>query len=95
MRRAAERAVPPSELWHYEDHPYAEKSLVLRRALGGARKWRNETVEVTGADVEAKCAAVAAYESQVGQVYRDRAELDARVRRSLSRRGGERLWRRR
>jgi LmbE family N-acetylglucosaminyl deacetylase len=97
VRRAAEAAFPDHDhLRYYEELPYARRWLAVRRALRGGgspvRRWVPETVRLEPADVDAKCRAVACYESQLGSAFRDEADLRRQVKAAL-RRGGERIWR--
>jgi hypothetical protein len=50
-------------------------------------------VELDPADVEARCTAILAYASQLGTAFEGERDLRRQVRREVSRRGGERLWR--
>jgi len=93
-RRAAERVFGAApEVRYYEDYPYSRSRFALRRALGRRRWWLPEVVELDPADVEARCAAILAYASQLGTAFEGERDLRRQVRREVSRRGGERLWR--
>ncbi len=94
VRRAAERVVPAERLWLYEDFPYARHPVVLRRRLGWRRwRWHSRRERLGSEDVEARCAASAAYASQWTTAFADREQLDRSIRRFVRQRGGERLWR--
>lgn len=95
-RRAAEAVFDRApELRFYEDYPYARSRFALRRALRRRRRWIAESEELDEVDVEARCAAVLAYPSQLRGLFDDERDLRRQLRRFIARRGGERLWRKR
>ncbi len=92
VRAAAERAWPAG-LAYYEDYPYAAQRGALRRVLGDdLRAWRPDVQEITPAGLEAKCAAIWAFASQMSTFFADRAAMEAQVRGYIEQVGGERLW---
>ena len=92
VRAAAEQAWPAG-LSYYEDYPYAATRGALRRVLGDdLRAWRPEVQEVTAAGLQAKCAAMWAFASQMSTFFADRAEMEAHVGGYIEQVGGERLW---
>ena len=94
VRRAALRALAPERIWQYEDFPYARSRRVLSRAFGRRHDWSRRVEPLSDEDVQARIDAIACYESQLGTAFKDRAQLERRVRRYVRRRGGERFWRR-
>lgn len=93
LRRAADQ-VFGEQLELYEDFPYVRKLGALGKALGERRRWHSRVEKLTQADLEAKIAAVNAYESQVTPLFGSTRKM----RRALAWRrfviGGERFWRR-
>jgi LmbE family N-acetylglucosaminyl deacetylase len=93
VRRALERARPDAAF--YEEFPYTEwKFFAVRRALGEPRAWRADVLPLADDEVAARLAAIEAYASQLGTLFRTPGRLRRQLRRSLRRTGGERLWRR-
>jgi LmbE family N-acetylglucosaminyl deacetylase len=92
-RRVARAVVAPERLWLYEDFPDARSRLAVARALVRRRRWEPRVETLAETDLQAKCRAIACYESQLLTAFRDAAEMERRVRRFARRRGGERLWR--
>ena len=91
-RTAAEMA--SRDLSYYEEIPYAEKWLALRRTLGHRADWEHQVVPFEEVDLEAKIAACSAYASQIEGLYKTPQRLDRALRRRFRNLGGERLWRR-
>jgi LmbE family N-acetylglucosaminyl deacetylase len=81
----------------YEDYPYAEKQPAVRDALGDPTAWRSELVILSPVDLDAKVASIACYGSQISSFWRDRKEMERRVRAYARAVGGgkaaERYWR--
>lgn len=84
-----ERDGQQCDLGYYEDFPYNEKRFsgwTLRRGL------RPLLAPVSEASLEARCAAIAAYPSQVAPLFDTEVAMRGRVTRITRRLGGERLW---
>lgn len=93
-RRAAEEAFE-ADPHYYEDFPYSRKRWVRWKAMGRPWAWRSETWAVSDEALGAKVRAVACYASQLGTAFASLDDMEQQIRRFASRRGGERLWRRR
>ena len=91
-RAAAE--LTDRDLVYYEEMPYVEKWLALRRTLGRRADWEPTIVPLEDADVDAKVAACQAYTSQVRGLYDSAERMEAAIRRRARKLGGERVWRR-
>lgn len=79
-RRTAERWQPRgSELWYYEEYPYAESPDQVRTALGGSA-WHEQLIPLTPAHLEARIAAIACYTSQISSLFADLVDMRERVR---------------
>ncbi len=79
-RRAAERWRPAhSNLWYYEEYPYAESPDHITAALG-AGTWQAQLIPLAPAYVEAKIAAIGCYTSQISSLFTDLADMRERVR---------------
>lgn len=93
VRRAAESSGHPVQ--YYEDYPYAEKEQALLAVLTG-RLWRAVLCPLSEQALEAKIAAFACYNSQLGLLGVGIAEAAARIREFARRTGGdvpaERYW---
>lgn len=93
----------------YEDYPYAdpdhqnagppEHRATLERVLGAPRHARlvSEFRLLDDTDVDARIAAILAYPSQLGVLFRERTGIAHRIRTAVARRGesspSERFWR--
>lgn len=94
-RRATENVFGGAPaLRFYEDYPYARSRFALRRALGRRRRWIAEREELEEPDIEARCASVLAYPSQLGSAFAGERDVRRQLRLHVSKRGGERFWRR-
>lgn len=76
-------------LTYYEDFPYNEKRLA---AWGLRRGLEPLVVPLSAEAVAARCAAIAAYPSQVVPLFGSESKMRSRVTRVVRRLGGERLW---
>ena len=95
VRAAAEAAYVPASLWYYEDYPYASEPGALAAVIGDeAWKWEDEAIALADADLAAKVAAIAAFQSQLSTFWQDEDELARAVRQHATSGGGERIWRR-
>ncbi len=94
VRRAAEE-IFGSALQYYEDYPYCGKRLALMSYRLRPWRWRAEIVPLSDEDVDARCRAVAAYESQVDMLFGGREKMEPKIRGYVRRVGGERIWQRR
>ncbi len=94
VRAAAEACFDNATLRYYEDYPYVERPMALWRVLRWRRGWTGRVEPFETADLEAKLAAIARYESQVKPLFGDVARMRQRVTVHQRRRGGERLWER-
>ena len=93
--RLAAEAVHGAALLYYEDYPYAAKWRAVRREAWPPWRWRAQRIALSPEDVADRLAATAAYESQTAMLFGGAGNLDAHVRRTVRRVGGERIWRRR
>lgn len=93
VRHAAEDS--GLHLRYYEDYPYAEREQALLAVLAG-RLWQAVLCPLSEQALEAKVAAIACYNSQLGLLGESMAEAAARVREFARRTGGdmlaERYW---
>lgn len=79
-RAAAERAF--SGLLYYEEYPYTVIPGALEAVLGEGERpgWQAEPVLLTGAALEAKIAAIMAFESQLSSFFAGPDDLDRQIR---------------
>ena len=91
--RAAAEQVWASALRYYEDYPYAQQPGKLDAVLGDAAGWRSTIIPLDAASLDAKCAAISAFRSQLSTFFTSRADLDAQVKGYAASVGGERVWR--
>ena len=82
----------------YEDYPYSEDNSTLQQALDlFPVRLEPETIFLDEADYEAKCAAIAAYTSQISTFWESPEEMRARIRAHMFKTGdghlAERCWR--
>lgn len=95
VRLAAERCFGAGALDYYEDYPYAQIDGAVAAVTGVEESaWQAEVWPLTPEAVEAKIAAVRAYQSQLSTFFADDRDLQEQVRRFAAEVGGERLWRR-
>jgi len=94
LTRQAAEVCFGAALAYYEDYPYVETPLALRRALGIRGGWESEVLPLSPAALHAKIDAIALYRSQIESVFRGAPIMKRRVARYVARIGGERLWRR-
>jgi LmbE family N-acetylglucosaminyl deacetylase len=97
-RRAVEQLCEAGRVVYYEDYPYAQKDASALAQLLGEEDapggWRSLLVELTEAEIEARIAAIACYQSQLFAVFGDASSMPSRVREYIARTGGERYWER-
>jgi LmbE family N-acetylglucosaminyl deacetylase len=91
VRRAAE-TVYGRALAYYEDYPYANKLLALRKVVWPPWRWRACILPLAPEDVRARCDATAAYASQIDMIFAGAWQLEPKITRYVRRVGGERLW---
>lgn len=95
VRRACEICFPFDRILYYEDYPYAQRFGAVPRVVRPRNAWRSERVRMDADARRVKCDAIADHESQAWSIFRDRADLERKVRWFTWRRGGgERYWRR-
>jgi LmbE family N-acetylglucosaminyl deacetylase len=94
-RLAAELWPTRTPIFYYEDYPYARREGAVTAALGDPDPWQARVIPLTAEALTRKCAAIAAYQSQVSTFFRDTADLEAQVGDYAAQVGGERLWQRR
>lgn len=92
VRAAAQRAFG-GRLEYYEDYPYVQRPLALRRAIGWGQGWRSRVAAFGAEDLEDKIRSIACYGSQVKPLFGNHARFRRRVEAHCRQRGGERLWR--
>lgn len=93
-RQAAELAFG-RKLYYYEDYPYVQRRPeALAELLGNDESWRSEEILLDPAALQARIAAVAAYQSQLPTLFGDAAQMEQRLAAQVQATGGERLWHR-
>lgn len=95
---AAVRDLPQERVKYYADYPYAQVESAVTTAINklsqvDGSKWQVEIVSISQAALARKCEAIAAYSSQLGTFFRDRADLEIKVSQYAQAVGGEQLWR--
>ena len=93
VRAAAER-VWGSRLRYYEDYPYAQQQGKLDAVLATVADWRATVIPLDATALDAKCAAISAFRSQISTFFAGRTDLDAQVKGYTGKVRGERVWRR-
>ncbi len=91
-RGIAETVCAGREVAYWEDFPYRTRPLLPGPRPGPG--WLSEVVELSDEAIEARCRAMAAYDSQVKTIFGGEARMRRRVERSVRKVGGERYWRR-
>lgn len=93
-RLAAEAAFGVEQLWYYEDYPYAQQDGALTKILpAGHMGWEEKTIPIGEEALQAKYAAIEAFQSQLSTFFTDHEDLVQQVGGYVTRIGGERLWR--
>lgn len=93
-RRAAEVAFGWA-LDYYEDYPYVQRRPeALAELLGDDAAWHSEVIALEPAGLQARTAAVAAYQSQLPTLFGDTAQMERLITAQVQATGGERLWQR-
>ncbi len=93
-RAAAERAFGVKDVTYYEDYPYAEQAGALENVISADQaRWHAQIIPLTGAAVQAKMAAIAAFKSQLSTFFNSHAHLEQRIQTFTQTVGGERVWR--
>ena len=91
-RRAAEQHFG-TKLCYYEDYPYAAAVREIELQLHSAGIiWQNKTIPLTNSELQARCTAVAAYQSQLSTFFQDQADLTRQINSFVEQVGGERIW---
>lgn len=88
VRRAVESLVDRPAIRYYEDFPYADKLDRFTPPAG----WTYDEIALTTNEVNMRIRAIACYESQLSAVFGSAKAMPERVRRYVSRVGGERYW---
>ena len=84
--------MPAARLLYYEDYPYVDHRFALRKTLGLGWGWKAVRLSLAEAAIEARIEAVSHYRSQLEAAFGSRQSLERRIRRTVRRVGGERLW---
>ena len=96
VRLAAQQSELPSKRGYYEDYPYAEDAAAMQCITLPSSDFAARAMPVTAQDLDAKLAAISAYESQLSSFWVDGADMRQRVTDYAVRAGGgapaERLW---
>ena len=92
LTRLAAELWQPAGLCYYEDYPYAQQEGAVTAALGNPAQWRAQSIPLSAEALRRKCAAIAAYVSQVSSFFRDTADLEAQIATYAAQVGGEQLW---
>ena len=96
MRIAAQKTELPGKRGYYEDYPYAEDAAAMQCITLPSSDLAARAMPVTAQDLDAKLAAISAYESQLSSFWVDGADMRKRVTDYAVRAGGdapaERLW---
>jgi len=96
VRLAAQQSELPGKRGYYEDYPYAEDAAAMQCITLPSSDLAARAMPVTAQDLDAKLAAISAYESQLSSFWVDGADMRKRVTDYAVRAGGdapaERLW---
>jgi len=96
VRLTAQQTELAGKRGYYEDYPYAEDAAAMQGITLQSSDLTARAVPVTAQDLDAKLAAISAYESQLSSFWVDGAEMRQRVTDYAVRAGGgapaERLW---
>ena len=96
VRIAAQKTELPGKRGYYEDYPYAEDAAAMQCITLPSSDLAARAMPVTAQDLDAKLAAISAYESQLSSFWVDGADMRKRVTDYAVRAGGdapaERLW---
>jgi hypothetical protein len=79
---AGERCFGVANLLYYEDYPYVRDAEALEAALriDHAQRWEAQVIALNEAALQAKVAAVAAYESQVSSFFTGPLDLEMQIK---------------
>lgn len=93
-----EYVTPESIILFYEDYPYSEDQSAMRQTVDNfPLALEPEFIPLTQDDLDAKCAAIAAYQSQISTFWGSLTEMRERVKQHLLTTGkgllAERYWR--
>jgi LmbE family N-acetylglucosaminyl deacetylase len=95
LARTAAEQWRGSDLWYYEEYPYAQLPGALDAVIGDGQDWLAEVVPLSAEALRAKLGAFECYASQLSSFFASRADLEEQVGGYVGRVGGERLWRHR
>lgn len=81
------------KLWYFEDYPYVQEAGALTAVVPAqTTEWQPRIIPLQPADLAAKAAAIAAYNSQISTFFTDQHDLVQQLQTYTQRVGGERLW---
>lgn len=81
------------KLAYYEDYPYAAAIENIKTVLQTTGKnWCNKTILLTHTALQARYAAVTAYQSQLSTFFQDQQALERQISAYVEQVGGERIW---
>ena len=91
-RLAAEKCFGQT-LIYYEDYPYVQRLDGVDSVIPPSdTRWQTEIIPLTEAALQVKIAAIAAYPSQLGNLFNGRSHMIQLVTTYTQAIGGERLW---
>ena len=94
LTRAAAEQVWGTQLFYYEDYPYAQQKpgSVEKLIAASSETWRSEGIALSEQALQTKIEAIAAFRSQLSTFWKDRANLVRDVSDFARQQGGERVW---
>lgn len=91
-RLAAEQS-GHSNIWYYEDYPYARTPGALEAVLTPSpAHWQAKILPLSEAALQAKMEAIKAFASQISTFFTSEADLEQQIRQYAAQVGGERIW---
>ncbi|MCP4417286.1 MAG: PIG-L family deacetylase [Chloroflexi bacterium] len=93
LTRLAAEQVFGAKLIYYEDYPYAENREEVTAALTPtAENWHAIQTTLTKTAVRTKINAIWTYSSQINTFFKDRSDLEAKIKDFSTQVGGEQYW---
>jgi LmbE family N-acetylglucosaminyl deacetylase len=90
-RLAAERCFGDG-LFYYEDYPYVQRLGGVDSVIRANINWQPQTIPLTPLAIQTKIEAIAAYASQIDNLFGDMRQMAHLVSRHSQQTGGERIW---
>lgn len=91
-RQAAEQCFSISNLYYYEDYPYARHYSAEKLTAQDPKNLQPATIELTESAVKARIQAIKCYKSQLSTFFQDEEDLEKQLRFFIKSVGGERIW---